>query len=151
MQGQGGEVHTPLKYGNDGISSRVASNTDEFTQSIDSREILELRLRYKPMIGDDNSSVNSDSSLLLTRVIEQDEVIKDLTKASENLRFSAAVAGFAEIIRGSKYIGETSFDDIVSLARGSRGEDSLGYRSEFLQMVRLADELTQSTQGRISE
>ena len=134
-----------MKYGNSVESSRLEQDTSESIQSADSGELLELRLRYKPTIGDDNSTIESDNSLLLTRVIEQDDLIKDFTKASVNLRFSAAAAGFAEILRGSKYIGDTSFDDIVNLASGARGEDSLGYRSEFLQLVRLADGLTQST------
>lgn len=151
LQGQGGEAHSPLKYGSDVISSGAGYHKDQSIQSAIAREILELRLRYKPTIGDDNNTIESDSSLLLTHVIEHSDVIKDLDKSSSNLRFSAAVAGFAEILRGSKYIGDTSFDDIVNLARGARGEDSLGYRSEFLQMVRLADELIQSTQGRITE
>ena len=140
LQGQGGEAHTPLRYGQD-------SDIDEAIQTTD--ELLELRLRYKPVIA--STDAQSDSSLLISRVIEHNAVLDDLHKASTNMRFSAAVAGFAELLRGSKYVGEVSFSDIVSLASDARGEDALGYRSEFLQLVRLADELTQTTEDLITE
>jgi len=48
------------------------------------------------------------------------------------------VAGFAELLRGGRYTGRLSYDDVLSMASASRGPDEFGYRSEFLQMVRAA-------------
>jgi len=62
--------------------------------------------------------------------------------ASEDLRFAAAVAAFGQQLRGGKYLGEFDWGKIEALARGARGEDSFGYRGEFLRMVRLAQSLS---------
>lgn len=62
-------------------------------------------------------------------------------ETSENFRFAAAVAGFGQLLRHSEYIGDYSYEEVFSLARESRGEDRFGYRSEFLELVRLAGSL----------
>lgn len=62
-------------------------------------------------------------------------------ETSENFRFAAAVAGFGQLLRHSEYIGDYSYEEVLSLARESRGEDRFGYRSEFLELVRLAGSL----------
>jgi len=52
--------------------------------------------------------------------------------------WAAAVAGFAQILKGGKYTGGYSYDDVIALARGAKGEDTFGYRAEFINVVRLA-------------
>ena len=37
-----------------------------------------------------------------------------------------------------------SYDDILALASGARGQDPFGYRGEFLNLVRLAKSLEHS-------
>ncbi|WP_163454342.1 YfbK domain-containing protein, partial [Escherichia coli] len=58
--------------------------------------------------------------------------------APRDARFAATVAGFAELLRGGRYNGRLSFDDVLGMASAARGEDDFGYRSEFLQLVRAA-------------
>jgi Ca-activated chloride channel family protein len=53
-------------------------------------------------------------------------------------RWATAVAGFGQILKGGKYTGDTSFDDVVAMAAGAKGEDPFGYRAEFINLVRLA-------------
>ena len=53
-------------------------------------------------------------------------------------RFASAVAGFAELLRGGRYTGSLSYDDVLRIANASRGPDDFGYRSEFLELVRAA-------------
>jgi len=48
------------------------------------------------------------------------------------------VAGFAQLLRGGKYTGSLSFEDVIREAQGARGEDPDGYRAEFVELVRKA-------------
>ena len=69
------------------------------------------------------------------------DVLKDLDQASKDFSFSAAVAAFAQQLRGGKYLQKFNYDDILELARKSKGDDSSGYRGEFIQLVSLAQSL----------
>ncbi len=93
-----------------------------------SSELAMLRVRYKPLAGGD--------SQLIERPIGNQPA-----KASDDLRFSAAVAAFAQQIKGDgRYTGSMSLQDTAALARSARGDDPFGLRNEFVQLV----ELTQS-------
>lgn len=111
----------PLKYQIPKIPAQGLSN-----------EIMTVKLRYKEPRG--------DSSKLITQVIKTADVSKNL---SENLSFSAAVASFGMVLRDSKFKGDATFDLVDQLARYGKGEDTNGYRSEFLKIVELADLLSQ--------
>ncbi len=58
----------------------------------------------------------------------------------QDVEFSTAVAGFGQLLRGSQYTGSVNFGDVMQEARGAIGEDPYGYRAEFLQLVRKAQE-----------
>ncbi|AUG05206.1 VWA domain-containing protein [Pseudomonas sp. S09G 359] len=93
-----------------------------------SSELAMLRVRYKPLAGGD--------SQLIERPIGNQPA-----KASDDLRFSAAVAAFAQQLKGDgRYTGSMSLQDTAALARSARGDDPFGLRNEFVQLV----ELTQS-------
>ena len=49
-----------------------------------------------------------------------------------------AVAGAAQIIKGSKFSGNWTLEEAIALAQNNRGEDPYGYRSEFVQLLRQA-------------
>ena len=57
------------------------------------------------------------------------------------MRFSAVVASCGMLIRGSQFSGTTTFDDIDSWAKSAKGEDDYGYRSDFLQRLKLTDDI----------
>lgn len=65
----------------------------------------------------------------------------DLARASDDLRFAAAVAAFAQQLDGARYTGGFDLGDTLALARSARGEDPFGLRGEFLQLVELAHSL----------
>ncbi|OQY54829.1 MAG: hypothetical protein DRR08_08915 [Candidatus Parabeggiatoa sp. nov. 2] len=69
---------------------------------------------------------------------------RDIIETVDNTckRFSAAVAAFGQQLRGGKYLDAFFYDDILSFARGARGDDLFGYRAEFLKLVNLAKSLT---------
>ncbi|MEB3225584.1 MAG: YfbK domain-containing protein [Synechococcus sp.] len=66
---------------------------------------------------------------------------KPLDQASPDFRFAAAVAEFGMLLRDSPYRGESSFDQVLAIAQGSKGADPEGYRSEFIQLVKTAQAL----------
>ncbi|MEO0529104.1 MAG: von Willebrand factor type A domain-containing protein [Planctomycetota bacterium] len=95
-------------------------------------ELLTLKIRYKQPDG--------DVSKKLEFSLESDEATS--TAASEDFRWAAAVAEFGMRLRGSRHVGEGSFDTVLERARGAVGTDEGGCRAEFLDMVRRASELS---------
>ena len=43
----------------------------------------------------------------------------------QDVRFSTAVAGFAQLLRGGRYTGSLTYEDVLREAQASRGEDAL--------------------------
>ncbi len=105
----------PLKY--------QLSNVEK--QSYDSKELMTLKLRYKAPDG--------NKSKLITKVVNDKN--KDWDNTSENFRWSAAVAEFGMLLRESKFSQEADIQSVVQLAKGAKGEDEEGYRSEFIRLV----------------
>ncbi|MBC3346684.1 VWA domain-containing protein [Pseudomonas sp. SWRI196] len=94
-------------------------------------ELAMLRVRYKPVEG--------GSSRLIEHPIGSTQ---KNDKASDDLRFSAAVAAFAQQLKeDGRYTGTMSLKDTVQLARSARGDDPFGLRAEFVQLVELAQSL----------
>jgi secreted protein with Ig-like and vWFA domain len=54
----------------------------------------------------------------------------------QDVAFSTAVAGFAQLLQGGQFTGSLSYEDVFRQAQGAQGEDPHGYRAEFLQLVR---------------
>lgn len=65
-------------------------------------------------------------------------------EASDDLRFAAAVTGFGQILRNSPYKGDVDFNWVLSTAGGAVGNNSGGTRTQFLEMVRQAEAITNS-------
>ncbi len=94
-----------------------------------SGELLTVRLRYKDPKGS------------TSKLVEQP--VNDRTgAASEDMRFASAVVEFAMLLRESEHRGQASYEQVLSLARGARGEDEQGYRGEFIGMVETARTLS---------
>jgi Ca-activated chloride channel family protein len=90
-----------------------------------------LKMRYK-LPGESESTLisepiparNSDPSGAIAR----------------DVKFSTAVAGFAQLLRGGKYTGSLSYEDVLEEAQASKGDDPNGYRGEFIDLVRRAQQ-----------
>jgi len=89
-----------------------------------------LKIRYK--------LPDQTASRLITTPIGPDRQFSDVRQASAEVRFAAAVAVFGQLLRGEPYTGDYTYDDVLALARTGVGEDPFGYRTEFLNLVRLA-------------
>ena len=93
------------------------------------REIMTIKFRYK-------SPGEETSKLIKTSVIDQDFTFRE---ASENFRFSAAVAGFGMLLRASPFSGDLTYQKILTIANNSKGKDIGGYRTEFISLVETCD------------
>jgi len=118
--GSGGELNDPLRYGTDTPAANV----------LPSDEIGFLKMRYKAPDG--------DVSKLIETPITKSLAVDSLEKASVDSRWAAAVAAFAQKLKGSNY-GDMSYADIKALAQGARGPDENGYRAEFMQLLNAAE------------
>jgi len=96
-------------------------------------ELAYLRLRYK--------EPGASKSSLIEQLIKTSDIETRLASTSNRYRFSASVAGFGQLLRGGKQTEDFAFDDVLELARKSRGEDAFGYRGEFISLVNLAGSL----------
>jgi Ca-activated chloride channel family protein len=93
-------------------------------------EMAFVKIRYKQPDG--------ETSSLVTQPVTESNAVEDVSRASEDVRFSVAVAAFGQKLRDTDALSGYSYDEIGSLAAGARGSDPFGYRSEFLTLVRLA-------------
>jgi len=93
-------------------------------------EVAFVKLRYKQPAGTVSSLVEVP--------VEKTALLASFDKAGDDFRFSTAVAGFGQLLRGGKRTGEWNWDDVLATATTARGKDEFGYRSEFLSLVRMA-------------
>jgi Ca-activated chloride channel homolog len=89
-----------------------------------SDELMTVKFRYK--------KPDEDVSKLIVHTL----LDKETDKTSENFRWSASVAAFGMLLRDSEYIKGFTYDDVLVMAQGAKGEDKEGYRIEFINMVK---------------
>ena len=70
------------------------------------------------------------------------DVVTEFAQASTDLRFASAVAAFGMLLRGSQYSGDASWSSVKAIATSALGHDTNGYRTEFLDLVRRAESLS---------
>jgi Ca-activated chloride channel family protein len=104
----------------------------EASQMADSRELMNIKLRYK--------EPNASLSKLLN--IGLADAGNKLPSASENFKFASAVAEFGMLLRASKYKADANYTDVLQLARSAIGTDLQGYRTDFIKMVETARTLS---------
>ena len=92
-----------------------------------SKEILTVKLRYKQPDG--------EKSQLIEMPLADKNIA--IAKASETFKFSAAVAEFGMLLRDSEFKGQSSYDNVLELAKQGKGPDTFGYRTEFIKLVEM--------------
>ena len=95
-----------------------------------SGEYAFLKIRYKLPEAKD--------SRLLKRAVDQKSEYRSFDSAPAEVRFASAVAAFGQLLRGDSYVRDFSYNDVITIAESARGRDRFGYRTEFLNLVRLA-------------
>jgi Ca-activated chloride channel family protein len=123
LTGSKGQRLPNRRYQSDPITSERANTAFN-------NELAHLRIRYK---------LPGESSSKLIQSPVMDSGIN--ARGGDSFNFAAAVAAFGQKLRGGTYLEDFSYDDIEELARRSRDKDPHGYRSEFMQLVSLADTL----------
>jgi len=110
----------PLKYQKE-KEVRIAKDNS-------SPELLTLKIRYKAPSG------------ILSHKLEFPLVDSGaaFAAASQDFKFAASVAGFGMMLRESPHKGAVTYDSVLGWAEDGLGDDSGGYRHEFLDLVKLA-------------
>jgi Ca-activated chloride channel family protein len=101
---------------------------------MDSDEFAFVKIRYK--------LPDEDESRLIERAVTDADFIAELEELPADFRFASAVAGAGQLIRNDPYLGNFGYGDAIALANASRGEDPFGYRTEFVQLLRMAQALS---------
>ena len=89
---------------------------------------MTVKVRYKQPAGD-------RSSLVTVPVLARNTV------SPKHAGFAAAVAEFGMLLRNSPFKADATWADAAKLASTHRGDDSDGYRAEFIRLVELAGAL----------
>ncbi|WP_419033876.1 vWA domain-containing protein [Dysgonomonas gadei] len=95
-------------------------------------DLLTVKLRYKQPNGS------------TSKKIEVPLIDSNTNEVSDDFRFAAAVAMFGQVMKGSEYKGEGTFDKAIELAQSGYGNDSQGYRREFVRLMETAKGLTRN-------
>ena len=110
VRGQG-----DLRYQSGGLTTTAATG-----------ELMHLALRYK--------EPNGTASRLIERPVRAEDS-RSIERTSDDFRFSAAVAAFGMILRGSEHKGDSTVPGVLALSKGSLGADVEGYRADFVRLV----------------
>ncbi len=104
----------PLRYGGENADA-VPSGEGELGF---------VNLRYK-MPGD------TQSILIGTPINQVDG------PADKDAEFATAIAGFGQLMKDDRYLGDWGYDEAAKLAAKSMGDDPFGYRHEAVQLIHL--------------
>jgi len=106
----------------------IVESSDDFNN-----EYAFLKIRYKNPKADESEKIT-------TPITAADEIL-NLSSANNDVRFAISVAAFGQLIKDGQYTNQLSYDDVLKLAISAKGADPYGYRSEFIQLVKLAKSL----------
>jgi Ca-activated chloride channel family protein len=91
-----------------------------------------LRIRYKLPTETVSDEITQPIPLMtrdLSAVVQRE------------VKFSTAVAGFGQLLRGGTHTGNLTYEDVIESAQNAKGEDRNGYRAEFVELVRKAQKV----------
>jgi Ca-activated chloride channel family protein len=118
-------------------SSAVSIDAPRYTRTPEPTRVVRgkrseygfLRIRYK--LPTETVSEEATAPIPL--------VTRDLPSVVQReVKFSTAVAGFGQLLRGGTYTGPLTYEDVIESAQNAKGEDRNGYRAEFVELVRKA-------------
>lgn len=117
---------SPLKYQQQGSAATSSQSDPTLAQ-----EVATVKLRYK--------RTGSESGELLEQaLVDNGSKFED---ASPDLKFAAAVAEFAMILRDSQYKGTGTLRAVIEWAEEGKGGDAAGNRAGFIELVRKTEAL----------
>nr|MBC8146889.1 DUF3520 domain-containing protein [Bacteroidota bacterium] len=114
-------------------SDEKISDVDELeyqkVKTTSSNNLMTVKLRYK--------KPDEDVSKLIVQRVKVSDIKKSNT--SDNFNFAVSVAEFGMLLRDSEYKENSSFTQVLRIAKQSKGKDEYGYRSDFIKMVETAE------------
>jgi Ca-activated chloride channel family protein len=116
----------PLKY----------QKNDNKVAASGSSEMMTIKFRYKEPVS---------SKSKMSQAVVYDKPI-DFKLTSTDFKFASAVAEVGMLLRDSKFKQKASFAHAIATARAGKGDDSEGYRSEFIRLAESAKLLSKSTE-----
>jgi len=122
------EPHVAVAEGGGPASESRYTTVSVRPEALASDEILTVRFRYK--------RPDEDESRPLERTLAARDVA--FAEASDDLRFSAAVAELGMILRESEFAGAGTFEQVLEIAKAATGRDPGGYRAEFVRLVEMS-------------
>lgn len=111
----------PLKYQQSRKLTPAASGSD----------VMTIKLRYKQPDG--------DTSTLVQFTAKDNEL--EFAKSDADFQFAASVASFGMLLRNSRFAGDWTLSNVHEVAEASLGSDEFELRSEFIDLVRAAQNL----------
>lgn len=123
LAGSGGEQIDPLRYQSSGAQGSFA------------KELAQIKLRYK--------LPSETKSQLVSKVVSLDQLSSE--EVQGDFAFAAAAAGFAQMLKGGKYMQDSDYQTLLDLAQRGKGSDPQGYRHEFINLLKSAELISHSS------
>jgi len=114
-----------------GAGHRVTALFEVRLKHVEASAFATVRIRHKP--PEEDVAVERKYPLTLA------QIKPTVGHASKDFQFAVAVAGFAEILRGSEYAKNLSYDLLLEVAESAAGNDKR--RKEFVSLVKKARHL----------
>ena len=95
---------------------------------VKSNDLMTLKLRYK--------KPDADVSQLIKQKVRKSDILKNNT--SNNFNWAASVAEFGLLLRASKFKGDSNWEQVITRAKATKGQDNEGYRAEFIKLAEIA-------------
>jgi Ca-activated chloride channel family protein len=123
-----------LKYGtaNANLDGVTAIDDDDVQQKPTSDELLTLKIRYKQPDGDTSTKLEFPIT----------DGGQSFAKATDDFKFASSVASFGMLLRDSQFKGNATYAGVAEISEAAKSRDPHGYRKEFVEMVRRAQELS---------
>ncbi len=128
--GAGADVMVLYELQLHGVSSDVERKYTTPALGAAEGELFEVRIRYKNP---------GESEAMQENFPFRRESVS--AAPSSDLGYASAVAGFAELLRGSRALGNIDMQKVRALAAGNQARDESGYRREFIKLVEKAARL----------
>ncbi len=117
------------KYG--GVDAlKYQKTTKKTAENAISDEWLTVKLRYK--------APDSDKSNKMEIALKKNYINKNIDK---DFNFAMSVAMFGQMLRKSDFVGTSSYDKVLALARAGIDNDDYGYKMEFIRLVSAVKEM----------
>ncbi len=135
-----------------GYENRVLENDDFENDSTDAGDIgsdqdvtalYELIMHEQATLNENALTINvryklptSNNSQVFSLNVFNENTSFD--NATENLRFAAAIAAFALVLRNSEYVGETTFDDAINWVENASTYNPYEYKTDLINLIEKA-------------